>query len=164
MCASGGWAKRTEGVVETIPDADGIVKGILPDDNPRIHVEVSSGGDPGTDPKAAWHLVAQVNICVDGRVGCVFHPNRRFQKTVVVEKLVEAQQSIKVLDAFGVKLAIFILKSQIEADDLGYGYPRVKEIAVANHLVVINAEAYVGEKLRLILFADHVVRIAQTDF
>lgn len=67
------------------------------------------------------------------------------------------------LDAFGVKLAILSGKSDQLARCTWYGYPRIKEIAVANHLV-INAEAYVGEKLRLILFADHVVRIAQTDF
>jgi len=161
--ASGGRAERTEGVIETIPDANGIVKGILTDDDTRIHVEVSSGGDPRTDPKAAWHLVAQVNICVDRCVGRIFYPYGRFQKTVVREKLVEAQQAVKVLDPFSKKLAVFILKSQVEADNLGYGYPRVKEIAVANHLIIIKAKPHIREKLRLILFADHVVRIAQAN-
>lgn len=163
MCTPGGWAERTEGVVETIANADRIVKSILTDDDPGIDVEVSSCGDPGTDPKAAWHLITQVDVRVNRRIGGVFYPNGRFEKTIVVEKFIEAEEAVEVLDAFGKKLAIFILEGQVKADDLWHGYACIKEIAVANHLIIIKTQAYIRKKLRLVLLADHVIRIPETN-
>lgn len=66
MCASCGWAKRTEGVVVAIPDADVIVKGILPDDDADSPCGSFLRWRPRYLSKAAWHLVAQVNISVNG--------------------------------------------------------------------------------------------------
>jgi len=62
------------------------------------------------------------------------------------------------------KLAIFIFEGKIQTQGLRHRNPRVDKITIANHLIIIEAQAYIGKNLTLIGGAQHITGIAQDEF
>lgn len=159
---------RTESVIVTVADPDGIVQSeVFTEQEACLQMIGSGGRNSGTDPKAGRKLITEIDICIQRSIRHVLNPDGGFKEAVIAEKFVHTYLAVKVLESLSEKIAVFILESKIKPHRLRYGCAQVEVVTVegssVDHSVEEQPHTDIGKKLSLIYGPQNVSLLPQND-
>ena len=165
MGRPGGRPKRTKRITEAVANLKGTVEtGSIAEHDTCFEMDHAGGRTTCADPKIDRQVVTVIEVHIDGGALRVLHPGGRLEKAIVIEKLVEAQHTVKVLYSLRNVLSCIILDGQVQAKNLGDGCAGVEIVIVAaDQMVIIQADTDIGKELRLVGRPYYVTLVSQAD-